>query len=415
MAEEKYSKGSVYRHHGTWYARVSHRDEAGKWHSRSRALRDVPYDGARPSVGRRKAEAELDAWRDGLNREAAEQAEREARLPEALRDSPALSADAADVTVTDYLARRVEVALASGSIEASTASGYMGSVRRIERDLGTMRLSELTPAVVQAWIDKMALEGLAPRTIKKHRRLLKEGCEEAFQLGLLKRNPVAVVRGPRSRPDKPNPLSAASLSAVNAWLGSAGAQDRFALACAVALYTGMRRGEACGLRWSDVDLAAGELSVRRSIKRDNAQYYVGDVPKTGASWRTLKMPASLAERVADRRAWAEGLAEELGVDDIDDWYVLGGPDGYLRPDIVSRDWTSLARALRLKGTRGRRPTFHDLRHTFASRLIAAGVDVRTVAALLGHSDASLVLRVYADALPEAKAAAMGRVDEVMGA
>jgi integrase len=181
------------------------------------------------------------------------------------------------------------------------------------------------------------------------------------------------------------------------------------------LYTGMRRGEACGLRWSDVDLAAGELSVRRSIKRDNAQYYVGDVPKTGASWRTLKMPASLAERVADRRAWAEGLAEELGVDDIDDWYVLGGPDGYLRPDIVSRDWTSLARALRLKGTRGRRPTFHDLRHTFASRLIAAGVDVRTVAALLGHSDASLVLRVYADALPEAKAAAMGRVDEVMGA
>ena len=50
-----------------------------------------------------------------------------------------------------------------------------------------------------------------------------------------------------------------------------------------------------------------------------------------------------------------------------------------------------------------------------SRLAAAGVDVRTVAALLGHSDASLVLRVYADALPEAKAAAMGRVDEVMGA
>ena len=91
-------------------------------------------------------------------------------------------------------------------------------------------------------------------------------------------------------------------------------------------------------------------------------------------------------------------------------YVCDTVDGrYYDPTLLSRAWKGLAESFDLIGTQGRRVTFHDLRHSFATRAIAGGADVKAVAAVLGHSDAHVTLSVYADADKESKARAVALV------
>lgn len=91
-------------------------------------------------------------------------------------------------------------------------------------------------------------------------------------------------------------------------------------------------------------------------------------------------------------------------------YVCGTTEGrFLDITVLSRSWKSLAEAFNLIGTQGRRVTFHDLRHSFASRAIAEGADVKAVAAVLGHTDAHVTLNVYADADKESKRRAVALV------
>ncbi len=80
---------------------------------------------------------------------------------------------------------------------------------------------------------------------------------------------------------------------------------------------------------------------------------------------------------------------------------------------MSGQWRALARSMGLVGTQGRVPTFHDLRHAFATCMILEGTDVKTVGSILGHANASMTLVIYASADPESKGAAAGTIDEVM--
>jgi integrase len=96
-------------------------------------------------------------------------------------------------------------------------------------------------------------------------------------------------------------------------------------------------------------------------------------------------------------------------------YVLGGVDGSsMSPAMVLKGWRTLSDSMGLVGTQGKRPTFHDLRHTFATYAIAEGVDVKTVSSILGHSNAAMTLNIYASADPNSKRAAAATIDDVVG-
>lgn len=93
---------------------------------------------------------------------------------------------------------------------------------------------------------------------------------------------------------------------------------------------------------------------------------------------------------------------------------LGDPNGsYLTPRLLSTSFWRRAKRLELKGSQGKRPTFHDLRHAFATTAIAEGVDVKSVSSILGHADASMTLNVYASADPEAKRNAVETVTNAL--
>lgn len=150
------------------------------------------------------------------------------------------------------------------------------------------------------------------------------------------------------------------------------------------LNTGLRKGELFNLRWPDVDLVGAQLTVR------------GDGAKSG---QTRHVPLN-TEAAAVLQSWRTSTT-------ADDYVFPGRADsGDGRLDNVKKGWLALVNAAKLEAFR-----FHDLRHTFASKLVMAGVDLNTVRELLGHADLTMTLR-YAHLAPEHKAAA---VEKLVGA
>jgi integrase len=174
----------------------------------------------------------------------------------------------------------------------------------------------------------------------------------------------------------------------------------------LAALTGMRRGEVCALRWSDLDLGEGQIEVARSV----VLVPRGLGEKTTKTNRTRRVAldevglAVLRTHRARVEEWARLADEEL----IPDAFIFSPYiDGSLpfRPDNVTSFFIRVRDELKLPDVR-----LHDLRHFTATQLIGAGVDVRTVAGRLGHTDPSMTLRVYSHALEKrdrAAAAVMG--------
>ncbi|MCH3968627.1 MAG: site-specific integrase [Atopobiaceae bacterium] len=323
----------------------------------------------------------------------------------------------AGLTVAEYMDRYFESLSESQSVERSTLTTYRAIVDHIKRDLGRIKLAELRADQIQKLENKLLKGGLAPASVRKIHVLLKSALGNAYRMGLIDRNPADVVRPPKLPAASPNALTSTQRARLMQFLDE-GADTAFNLAVVVAIYTGMREGEICGLRWGDVDLEDRVLWVRRSIARDGTRSYVKE-PKTHGSRRDVPIASFLAGRLACRHEAMAREREVAGVpadeDAMAQLYVLGGIDGsFLPPHEVWRQWRALARSMGLVGTQGRVPTFHDLRHTFATYAIAEGVDVKTVSSILGHSNAAMTLNIYASADPESKRAAAETIDEVMG-
>ena len=188
------------------------------------------------------------------------------------------------------------------------------------------------------------------------------------------------------------------------------------IAVKIALHTGMREQELCGLRWKDVDMKAGVLHIRNVIGRDGGKTYEKE-PKTGGSRRDVPISPEVAEALNMRRAQMAEECMETGIALTPDHHVIGRIDGsYMNPHSLWRDWKAIAKSLGLVGTEGKVPVFHDLRHTFATAAIASGADVKSVSSILGHANAAMTLNIYASADAEAKRRAMERASkEIVGA
>ena len=167
----------------------------------------------------------------------------------------------------------------------------------------------------------------------------------------------------------------------------------------------MRRGEICGLRWSD--LGDCEVTVNRALAFSGGTPYVKE-PKTTDSCRTIPLTPRLFAVLEAMRKDAAYVAAELGAR-FGDAYILGTQEGDgsrpYHPTALSKEFRSFC------GMNAFECTFHDLRHPFAPMMIAGGTDVRTVASYLGHSNVALTLNTYADVDPEAKRAAVDKIDE----
>jgi integrase len=258
--------------------------------------------------------------------------------------------------------------------------------QRVIDELGALRLSELTHVGLQDFADGLVAQGLDASTVRNTVMPIRVLLRRAVARGELAVNPAAgltlpAVRGRRDR--FASPAEAAAL------LGALGESERPIYA--TALYGGLRRGELMALRLEDIDLKAGLIRVERAY---DPEARVFTTPKTRAGSRTVPIPAVLREHLAAQRLRSgrvAGLAFGATAEQ---------PFEYV--NLIRR----AARAWKLAGLE---PIgLHSCRHTFASLMIAAGVNAKTLSTYMGHSSISITLDRYGHLMPgnEQQAAAM---------
>lgn len=255
--------------------------------------------------------------------------------------------------------------------------------------LGRTRLRALTPKLLSAWLDTLIPEGRkARRTVGLVRDVLRSALTRAVEDGWLDRNPLSSltlqhVPGRRIAVLSPADVGAL-LDASLPWLRSL---------LALMTLTGLRRGEALGLQWDDVDWA-GSLTVQRSVVAtvDRGEGKVGagvKEPKTEAGVRTIPLPALAIEFLAAHRRRLE-LEHAARGRPMPTWVFPSTTGGFIAPRNLSRAFY-LARNAAGLSTRAR---LHDLRHTAATALLTLGVDENAVAAWIGHRDPRTTRSIY---------------------
>lgn len=360
-----------------WKGVLKYKDSEGKWRQKQKRL---------VAKGKREAQRELEQWRDAME----EQAEEE-RIAAELGYTPG-------ETVAEYVSAYIDGRM--NHVERSTAAEYRRILNKlIAPGLGEVELDSLTPDAVQHWVNELAKE-FAAVTVRKALVLLRSAMTQAVERDRLTKNPTRTVKAPKLDAPKPNALDEKGRAKVVQFLNIDPAAPA-SIGIALALFLGLREGEVCGLRWRYVDLDAKTLSIEETIGHEGHKWYPKK-PKTGGSRRTLHIPDTLMPALISRRAKMneERMASGLPIADL---YVTGGADGsFMQPHYLSNKWRTIADALSLMGTQGKRPTFHDLRHTFATAAIAHGVDVKTVSSIMGHANAAMTMNTYASADPDAK-------------
>jgi integrase len=312
-------------------------------------------------------------------------------------------------------------------LAARTAARHRGIVEKnIIPRLGTLPIRSLTAAHIEAleadlqregWVKAQAKRsgednyapppkrGLSARTVLHVHRTLSQALNHAVRLGLLYRNPAQQVRPPRPPHREIKILTKEEIGIV---LGAARATELH-LPVLVSLTTGIRRGELLALRWSDVDLDAGTLSINQAQERIKGKVMYKS-PKTRTSRRTITLPAACVAALREHKARQaeQRLALGLGCD----------PEAlvFIRPDGGPMDADTLSKAFSrlIKGARVTRITLHGLRHTHISHLLMDGVHVKVVSERAGHANVNVTLGVYAAYIPNMQADAALRVDAWLG-
>jgi integrase len=300
--------------------------------------------------------------------------------------------EASRITVAEFLDRWLKEHVAH-AVSPKTAERY-GELARMHviPHLGAARLQKLKAVHFVELYGKLLREGradhtgLAPRTVGHVHRLMHRALGHAVKWGLLAINPAASA--------DPPPVASAELEIltedqVREALRRLRGRAIYPLV-AVALATGMRRGELLALRWKDIDLDSAKLRVEQSLEQTKASLRFKS-PKTKHGRRSISLaPYIVAELRAHWKAQQEQrLALGLGKAP-DDALVFANWDGApRRPDSVTKEWARATKALALP-----RVSLHALRHTHASQLIASGMDVLTVSRRLGHGSPTITLGVY---------------------
>lgn len=250
-------------------------------------------------------------------------------------------------------------------VRRSTMVGYLSAARLhlLPRWRG-VEIESITPEDVQAWVDRINGAGAAEKAYKTLRQVIRWSIRK---LRLRMYDPtMAGIELPRKAPYRPKVLDAAG---ERRYLRALFGHECEAVAiCSVTL--GLRRGEACGLRWEDIDLRTGEVRVRRS-----RQVVAGEVvevpPKTAKSARSCWLPRFAVQRLRAIRKGARGLLCPLD------------------PDTIARKIKSACRKAGAEWV-----SMTSCRHTWATLAVEAGVGIETIALMMGHSDITTAYEHY---------------------
>lgn len=271
-------------------------------------------------------------------------------------------------------------------VRRSTFEGYVRQVERhVKPLLGSLYLHEIGEEHLADFSERLCRK-LAQSTARGIQRLLKACLKEAVTAGLLHESPYSRFRMPKAPRRPPRILTQAEQRRLEQAALSGGCIEQI-----LPLYTGLRLGELCALKWSDVDFGARTLRVQRSVQRLSSPQSAGKTalqigtPKSDSSVRELPLPAFLLALLREKRRKAPA-----------DRFIFPGKGGAaMDPRTMQNHFKALAGALNIPNAH-----VHTLRHTFATRCLEQHIGFEVLSQLLGHSSPRVTMDHYAHATDE---------------
>lgn len=323
-----------------------------------------------------------------------------------------LAAPVTKLTVGDWLNRWLQE-YAHPKVRQSTWESYESTARvHIVPALGRIKLRGLRPEHLQSLYNEKLKSGairrdggLSPRTVGYIHTVLHQALRQAVEEGLVPRNVADIARRPRQSRHEIQPPSA---DAMAQFLEVAKTHRLYALFL-LAWGSGARRGEILALRWQDVDLDKGTISIKRNLVRTKADGLVFTEPKTALSRRTIPLPDTVRRELRAHRARQNEEKLLLGSAYDDQGLVFATPvGGPIDPDNVGRTFDLLLKKAGIPHCR-----LHDLRHAFATRLLELGEHPKVVQEMLGHSTITLTLDTYSYVSPGLMERAAERLNDTL--
>lgn len=264
--------------------------------------------------------------------------------------------------------------------------------------LGGYDLRELSPTVLQKFTVRLSDDGFSANTVNGIISVLKSSLKRAVALGIAEKEYTDCIVRPKQREKQVECFSKDEQRKIEQYIYEKKKTKLFGIL--LCLYTGLRLGELLALTWNDVDLQKGVISVSKSCHdgwKNGAYVKIVDTPKTLCSARVIPLPKQLLSKMKEHRKQSAGE------------YVVGGRSEYgAQVRSYQKTFELLLKRLHIphKG-------FHSLRHTFATRALECGMDVKTMSEILGHKNPTITLKRYAHSMMEHKAEMMNRLGKLL--
>ena len=288
----------------------------------------------------------------------------------------------------------------------NTYKEYRSMIRcHLVPTLGHIKLQKLTIGDLQAFYAEKR-QTLKPGSLSVINAALSAALEDALKQGLVARNVAKLIDLPsRERYEGQVLTVEQARKLLETACGS-----RLDALLLVAVTTAMRLGELVALRWSDVDLEKGALQVRHNLAWVSGMGYVEGEPKTKKGRRRIVLPSVVLEALKEHKERQDEARKKSG----DRWQERGLvfcnlSGGYFNPNHVRFLFKKLLKAAGLPDVR-----FHDLRHSAATVLLAARMDLKAVSEMLGHSSISITADIYQSVLSEQQQEIVKKMDDLYG-
>lgn len=321
--------------------------------------------------------------------------------------------DPSKTTLTAFL-DRWERDWATLNVSPKTMERYGDLLRiHVRPHIGAAKIQKLQAVQLAELYARLLREGLGPdrglsaRTVGHVHRCLHKALAVAVEWGVLQRNPADLAKPPKVESTEIAILEEDQAREVLQKLRD----DPLYTFVFLGLTTGMRRGEALALRWSDVDLKKGSLRVEQSLEQTRAGLRF-KAPKTKSGRRSIALPELVVAQLRLHWKGQQELRLKLGLGKApDDALVFPSHDGAPQsPNAVTKAWAHAVAAHKLP-----RVTLHGLRHSHASQLIASNMDVLTISRRLGHGSPTITLGIYGHKFKDTDAEAAKVVEAAFGA
>ncbi len=381
MADDYFKGSKLYwrENRKQWQGILYYTDESGKQKQKSKLF----------GSKKRAAQQAFEEWKAELNRKARLVAPKE------------LIREPKDKTVGDRVREHLEyleTEASNGNIELSTltAKRQQAELYIFKEPIAQIPYKKLSKEDILDWEEGLRARGIKNNTIVNPYSIMRRMYNLDIEHGKIEDTPFRFLHSPKAEKRNVNYATDATLRKLvqildRQWREDKGNPDT--LCYYLALYTGMRSEEICGLTWKDVHIPQGIIEVTQAIGRIGNKGYVKP-PKNETSRRRIPIIPELAELLRTRKkrvCWDNDVEEPNP-----NWFVVGDRDTFKLPQYATQNFGRVCRRNNVIGSEGRYLTLHGLRDTLATVGVQERtIDIKSLSAILGHSNTAMTLNTYA--------------------